>query len=273
MLINAAKRDAYTKVVAYLRGKDFQQQMVTTTLRRSINPDVQNVDTPGQAQALVELSFPAKREVVDAILSTFDDTLRLPTDSTFILDQSGSMAGPRIDGLRTAMLGLAGADLSLSGRFVRFHNRERIFLLPFTEKPGSLEGFDMGNDGQSNTKALVDLTNRINNLQADGGTAIYDSLSQAYQQAMLRQHNDPSRFYSLVLMTDGENNAGMSSGQFTEWYKSLSPADKNIKVFAVIFGEADPGELQRIAELTGGRSFDSRKSSLQSIFKEIRGYQ
>jgi Ca-activated chloride channel family protein len=41
----------------------------------------------------------------------------------------------------------------------------------------------------------------------------------------------------------------------------------------VIFGEADPRELQRVAELTGGRSFDSRKSSLQSIFKEIRGYQ
>jgi len=40
-----------------------------------------------------------------------------------------------------------------------------------------------------------------------------------------------------------------------------------------VFGEARPDELQRLADLTGGRTFDSRKSSLQAIFKEIRGYQ
>lgn len=271
MLLNQAKRDAYTKVVTYLRDKEFQQQMATTTLRRPVNPDVQVAGAP--TQPLVELSFPAKLEVIDAILSAFDDNLRLPTDSTFVLDQSGSMDGERISGLKKAMLGLSGADSSISGRFARFHNRERIFLLPFTETPGATEQFDMGADERSNRATLKHIAERVNGLQAGGGTAIYDSLMQAYREALVRRHADGARFYSVVLMTDGENNNGATVDDFVNWYGQLPESDKGIKVFAVIFGEADPRELQRVAELTGGRSFDSRKSSLQSIFKEIRGYQ
>jgi Ca-activated chloride channel family protein len=271
MLVNPAKRDAYTKVVTYLRGKEFQQEMATTTLRRPVNPDVQSVDAP--AQALVELSFPGKLAVIDAILSAFDNNLRLPTDSTFVLDQSGSMNGVRINGLKAAMLGLSGADSSISGRFARFRNRERIFLLPFSSSPEPTERFDMGADEKSNQDTLRRVTERVNGLRADGGTAIYDSLMQAYREAAERRRADLSRFYSVVLMTDGENTAGMKSEDFVRWYSQLPESDKGIKVFSVIFGEAAPGELKRIAELTGGRSFDSRKTSLQAIFKEIRGYQ
>lgn len=271
MLVNKAKREAYTKVVNYLRGKEFQQEMTTTTLRKPINPDVQFTDLP--TQTLVELSFPAKLAVIDAILTAFDNNLRLPTDSTFVLDQSGSMNGPRIENLKSAMLGLSGADTSISGRFARFRNRERIFLLPFDSLPSKTERYDMGMDEQSNRQTLDSITGRVNQLSANGRTAIYDALMQAYREAMERRRGDASRFYSLVLMTDGENTSGVSVDAFISWYTQLPASDKGIRVFPVIFGEANPRELQRIAELTGGRSFDSRKSSLPSIFKEIRGYQ
>jgi Ca-activated chloride channel family protein len=271
MLVNPAKRDAYTKVVAWLRDKEFQQAMATTTLRRPVNPDVPVEDQP--IQAMVELNFPARLAVIDKILASFDNDLRLPTDSTFVLDQSGSMQGERIDGLKAAMLGLSGADASTSGRFARFRNRERIFLLPFSSRPGSTERFDMGNDDSSNQSTLKEVTARVNALNADGGTAIFDSLKQAYGEAMQRRRDDPSRFYSIVLMTDGINTSGGSLDTFMEWYGQLPAADKGIKVFPVIFGEADPQALRTIADLTGGRSFDSRKTSLKIIFKEIRGYQ
>jgi Ca-activated chloride channel family protein len=271
MLVNPAKRAAYDKVVAYLRDKPFQQAMATATLRRPVNADVQTPDQP--AQALVELPFPAKLAVVDAILASFDNDLCLPTDSTFVLDKSGSMYGSRIADLQTAMLGLSGADASISGRFARFRNRERICLLPFSSFPEGLTTFDMGADGSSNGAALKDVTQHIQDLRADGGTAIYDSLRQAYAAAIARRHADPARFYSVVLMTDGENSSGANLADFTRWYDSLPAGDKGIKLFPIVFGEADQGEMQRLAELTGGRSFDSRKSNLQAIFKEVRGYQ
>lgn len=271
MLINPAKREAYDKLVAYLRGADFQQAMTTATLRRPVNPDVHVADAP--SQPLVELAFPAKLSVVDAILTAFDNHLRLPTDSTFVLDKSGSMAGDRIQGLKTALLGLSGADATISGRFARFRNRERIFLLPFSDSFGATERFDMGEIATTNQATLKRLAERVNALRADGGTAIFSATQQAYADAAQRRRGDPARFYSIVVMTDGLNNGGIKAAEFASWYQQLPSADKGIKVFPVLFGEANPAELQSLAELTGGRTFDSRKSSLQAIFKEIRGYQ
>jgi Ca-activated chloride channel family protein len=271
MLVQPAKRAAYDKVVAYLRGAEFQKSMTAQTLRRPVNPDVPAPDAG--PQALVELPFPAKLAVVDAILAAFDNQLRLPTDSTFVLDQSGSMENERIASLKTAMLGLSGADASLSGRLTRFRNRERIFLLPFSDKFGSVERFDMGDNATANQSTMASLSERVNALQANGGTAIFSATRQAYQETAQRRRSDPQRFYSIVIMTDGVNNKGISVDEFSAWYDQLAAPDKGIKLFPVLFGEANPTELQRLAELTGGRTFDSRKSSLQSIFKEIRGYQ
>jgi len=271
MLVQPAKRAAYDKVVAYLRGVDFQKSMTAQTLRRPVNPDVPAPDAG--PQALVELPFPAKLAVVDAILAAFDNQLRLPTDSTFVLDQSGSMENERIASLKTALLGLAGADASISGRLSRFRNRERIFLLPFSDVFGAVERFDMGDNPTANQSTMASLSNRVNALQANGGTAIFSATRQAYQEAAQRRRSDPQRFYSIVIMTDGINNKGMNVDEFAAWYGQLEAPDKGIKLFPVVFGEARPDELQRLAELTGGRTFDSRKSSLQAIFKEIRGYQ
>lgn len=271
MLINPAKRDAYDKVVAYLRDKPFQQAMATATLRRPVNPDVQAPSLP--AQALVELPFPAKLAVVDAILASFDNDLRLPTDSTFVLDESGSMQGERIEALRSAMLGLSGADATISGRYARFRNREHIAILPFSSRPGTLEHFEMGADAASNQATLAQVTTRVQALYAHDGTAIYDSLRTAYAAVVRRRAADPARFYSVVLMTDGENSSGSDFDDFVKWYQALPPQAKGIKIFPIVFGEADQSEMEQIAALTGGRSFDSRKTSLQSIFKEVRGYQ
>lgn len=271
MLINPAKRDAFNKVVAHLRSGDFQRAMATSTLRRPVNPDVQVADVP--PQPLVELAFPAKLAVVDAILTAFDNQLRLPTDSTFVLDQSGSMDGERLQGLKTAMLGLSGADATISGRFTRFRNRERIYLLPFNELYAATERFDMGDNSPANQTTLNTLSQRVSELQADGNTAIFSATRQAYTEAAQRRRGDPSRFYSIVVMTDGLNNRGIDVAEFADWYHHLPATDRGIKIFPVLFGEANPAELQQLAELTGGRIFDSRKNSLQAIFKEIRGYQ
>jgi Ca-activated chloride channel family protein len=40
-----------------------------------------------------------------------------------------------------------------------------------------------------------------------------------------------------------------------------------------LFGEGNAEELKQLADLTGGRLFDSRSVALATVFKEIRGYQ
>ncbi len=113
----------------------------------------------------------------------------------------------------------------------------------------------------------------MNGLQAGGGTAIYDALEHAFTLAGAAKAVDPNRFYSVVLMTDGENNSGADADGFQHWYTTASPEIRSIKCFAVIFGEASPAELNAVANLTGGTTFDARSASLPVVFKEIRGYQ
>jgi Ca-activated chloride channel family protein len=77
----------------------------------------------------------------------------------------------------------------------------------------------------------------------------------------------------VVLMTDGENNRGLTQPEFEDWYRSQGNSVRGIPVFPILFGEGNPEELRRLADLTGGRLFDSRSNTLAAVFKEIRGYQ
>jgi Ca-activated chloride channel family protein len=46
-----------------------------------------------------------------------------------------------------------------------------------------------------------------------------------------------------------------------------------VPVFTILFGDGNVDEMQRVAELTGGRSFDARGDGLAAAFREIRDYQ
>jgi len=56
-------------------------------------------------------------------------------------------------------------------------------------------------------------------------------------------------------------------------YPKLPEAARQVRVFPVLFGEADERGMKRLAEATGGRVFDGRSGSLSQVFKAIRGYQ
>lgn len=88
-----------------------------------------------------------------------------------------------------------------------------------------------------------------------------------------QQAADPDRLYSIVLMTDGENNHGDDLDGFRRAYDGLPDAVRSVAVFPVLFGEADSEEMQAVADVTGGRLFDAKSESLADIFKQIRGYQ
>lgn len=271
MLLNEGKRAEYDKLVAYLKGEAFQKAMTAATFRQTINPAFASAIPH---RDYFELAFPAKLAVVDDLLNAYQNEFRRPADSTFVVDVSGSMGdGGRIEQLRTALGGLAGGDASLSGRFSRFNDRERIAVLTFSNEVHERRQWQLGTDRNANGSILADINAFAQQLRTHGGTAIYSSVREAYEAALTRQAQDPDRVYSVVLMTDGQNNAGMSINQFQQWFASLPPQSRRIHIFAILFGEAEQKELAALTEPSGGRVFDGSKAGLQAAFKEIRGYQ
>jgi Ca-activated chloride channel family protein len=272
LLLNPDKRAQYDRVVAYLRSPAAQRRLMATTARRPALPDVP-LDGRFPKRVLVELPFPASLSVVNDLVLAYLNRLRRPAHAIFVLDLSGSMQGARIAALKQALQNLTGADTSVTGQFARFRERERITMITFSDQVLDERDFAV-EPGDGGAASLAAIRAYVDGLQTGGATAIFSATMRAYQRAADDARTlDRGAFTSVVLMTDGENNRGISSGDFLGWLAGMPDQTRAVKTFAIRFGEASPAELRRIASGTGGAMFDATQESLAQAFKEIRGYQ
>jgi Ca-activated chloride channel family protein len=273
MLLSSQRRPDYDKLVAFLRSKDFQTKMSARTLRRPVNPDATIAPSIPQ-RMLIELPFPGQASLISSLLDTFLADVRIPSSSRYLLDLSGSMQGERISDLKKAMLILASNTLTPSEHYARFQNREEVGIITFSTVPAPTVSFSMGSTPEENRKTRAAITEFVTPMEAGGNTAIYSSVQQALVElSRERSQGQQKRYYTVVLMTDGLNNRGLSQSDFVRWYRGQGASVRGIPVFPILFGEGNANELGELANLTGGKLFDSTSSSLAAVFKEIRGYQ
>jgi Ca-activated chloride channel family protein len=273
LLLNNDRRDEYTRVVDWLRQPDVQRRIMTQTSRRPAVPGIA-LDSRFGDRTLQELPFPATEQVADTLLTSYLDHYRRPTHAIYLLDVSGSMAGSRLQSLQNALRSLTGADGSLVGRFARFRDREHVTIITFNDHVVATRDFTV-TDTTPGAADLTAITSYADGLNAGGSTAIYSALTAAYDTAARSVPTDPNDLTSVVLMTDGENNTGVSADAFTADYRSRSDAVRAVHTFAILFGEGDRAQLTSIANTTDGALFDATAPgvSLANVFQEIRGYQ
>ncbi|WP_442807226.1 substrate-binding and vWA domain-containing protein [Streptomyces sp. NBC_01294] len=272
----AGARDAGRALTDYLRGPEAQKAITEQTFRRPVAAGV--APAAGlDAEKRRELPFPGSLSVADGLLASYENELRRPSRTVYVLDTSGSMSEEdRIGRLKSALTDLTGTGTSGTGQ--RFRDREEVTLLPFGSKVKKVRTHivEPGNAGP----ALDAIRGDVKALEPEGGTAVYGSLEAAYQHL---GKGGADAFTSIVLMTDGENTEGVGAKHFDSFYAALPEAQKQTPVFAVLFGDSDRKELTHITELTGGRLFDATGTgvppavagggSLAGAFEEIRGYQ
>jgi Ca-activated chloride channel homolog len=131
----------------------------------------------------------------------------------FVLDHSTSMAGLRIEGLRASFV-----TLSRAGGFDQFRVGETAVIVRFAD--AVLEEHLVTVHGAADLEELAGVLASANLVD---GTAIWSALGYA-----CRIVGDGS----VVLMTDGENNAGMSWDDLLAAWPAL-PA----RTYAVRFGD------------------------------------
>ncbi|MER6787849.1 VWA domain-containing protein [Streptomyces sp. NPDC000658] len=253
---DAATRADVKRVTDALRTAAVQRLITTRTHRRPVVasvPPAVGLDTARRR----ELPFPGSRSVADGLLDAYENELRRPSRTVYVLDTSGSMEGDRLSRLQDALTDLTGD----------FRDREEVTLMPFGSDVKSVATHVVSPADPQTGLAAIRADGE--KLRAEGGTAIYTSLEKAYDH--LGAGRDA--FTSIVLMTDGENTEGDDADDFDAFYRGLPGERRDIPVFAVLFGDSDRSQLQHIADLTGGRLFDATKGSLDGAFKEIRGYQ
>jgi Ca-activated chloride channel homolog len=241
------KRAAYDRVVNWLRTEPAQRAIMERTARRPVDPSLPRTDQLGKSLG-PSLYFPGSQQVVDTLLTAYDRAGK-GRRVVFVLDYSTSMAKlyhPSTAGTRIGALRETFATLSSVGGFDQFHLGETVTIVRFARQV--LEERTVTITGQHDLDGLRDM------LAADDltdGTAIWSALDRAYRLA------DGG---SVVLMTDGENNTGMSADDLIRAWPNRTPT------YAIQFGEADRAQLDRVGELV-----DATTSSLLEAVKKIRG--
>lgn len=266
LLLDPARRADYDRVVDWLTDTGHQKDIMRRTMRRPVDSDVPR-DERLRASVGNALYFPDDPAVLDRLLDDYGDPRRRTTDQViFLLDFSTSMRGARTEALRAAFAGLSGADPTASGKFARFHRGEVLSVVRFGGRTLAERTVTVRDRGD-----LADLDAFVAHGRYDDATAVWSALDHGYATAQRALADAPGRTVSIVLMTDGENNAGLGVAAFTDRYRARPAASRAVRTYPVYFGEADGAELRDVASLTGGRVVDARKSSLSTAFKEIRG--
>jgi Ca-activated chloride channel homolog len=262
--------DAYTRLTAYLRTSDIQRDIMRTTWRRPVVPSV-TLDSAFGSHRMFALPFPTSTDVINDLAATYAGTLRRAARTVYVIDTSGSMRGQRLTAVQAAIDQLTESDSAFASSGTALHTREQVTFLPFSTAPATAKTFDVPADDPAPT--LQAIRAYISGLSANGWTALYDALADAYQIIQRQATTDPYRITSIVLLSDGESNTGRDLAQFTDFFRGLPLNVASVPVYPVLFGESADAQMRQLAQLSGGRVFDSRTQSLTDVFAQIRGGQ
>ncbi len=204
---------------------------------------------PTQPQTILQLP---EASVIDAVQSFWEETKK-PVDLVVVMDISGSMSGEKISAARQSLI-----------EFIRLlDNQDRLEILIFSDQITELSPLTPLGEKRE------DLTRRVSGIIEGGDTRLYDVAQKAYQD--LEANGDPSHIRGVVLLTDGDDTAStLSLDDLMETIGMHSEGGDSIKMFTIAFGEdADRGVLQKIAESTGAKQYDSDPQTINKIYAEI----
>jgi Ca-activated chloride channel homolog len=112
---------------------------------------------------------------------------------------------------------------------------------------------------------------RIDETIAEGGTALYDAIDEAYDLSQARARKQPGRIHAVVVMTDGRDEH--SKLTLERLSKRFSTEDAPVKVFTISYGErADPTVLAQIAEAARGSSMKGAAETISQIYRDMAAF-
>jgi VWFA-related protein len=155
---------------------------------------------------------------------------------------------------------LIDASNSIRDRF-KFEQESAIEFLNETVRPRYDQAFVLGFDTvaeitQDFTDSTEALSRGVRAMRPGGGTALFDALYKACRDKLLSTAETGSVRRAVILVTDGDDNASHVTRE--EAIEMALRANVIVYTISTNFPAGGRGdkELQRIAEATGGRSFE-----------------
>jgi Ca-activated chloride channel family protein len=206
-----------------------------------------------QNQPRMVLEVPAY-DVMEAVIDLWKEHKK-GANITLVIDVSGSMNEEQK--LLNAKKG-ARALVSVLGP------HDKLSLLVFSSKFSWVRK-DVGMD----EKGRQEMTGEINSLLAQGETALYDSVQEAYQFAQKGQA--PDKISAVIVLTDGEDNKSKLP-TVDDLLKEIKfdPEKSPTRVFTIAYGrDASREVLKKIADATKAKTYDGDPKNVLKIFNDV----
>ncbi|MBW3079680.1 VWA domain-containing protein [Bifidobacterium sp. 81T8] len=207
------------------------------------------------ADALKTIALPSA-DVISQALTVYQTKLRKPSYTIWVVDYSGSMSGDGKDGVVGGLKAALDPNEAKQSHIEPSDGDVNI-LIPFSSTAENATRVNGTNTGE--------LLSRAESTEATGGTNIYDGLNSAL--GMLPE-NPGNYTTAIVLMTDGQSDTG-DKNYFTDQYRSRG---QDVPIFSIMFGDADPDQLNELASLSNAKVFDGRNGDLAAVFRQVKGF-
>ena len=251
------QREAAEVFEDYLLAEPQQRLSVTYGFRPS-DPslplstplDLQHGVDPTEPKTVLEVPT---AEVVVGIQELWRSEVKKPVDAVVVMDTSGSMEGRKISSARSSLIDFI--DL--------MDDRDRLQVILFSDEMITLtELSPLGEKRQ-------EVRTRVSGVIEGGDTKLYSAVEFAYRE--LEAKGDPDHIRAIVVLTDGQDTASpITLPQLTARIGAQSESGDATKIFTIAFGSgADRNTLQEIAEITGGKQYDSDPATIGEIYAEI----
>jgi|GEM_PF-285225 len=259
--VSAEEKAAVNKVIEAWRSPPYQQIATNLGLRAG---------TPGiplgakitpefgvNPQATYDSYRPPQPEVVDAMLKSWQEVTKRPSQVVVVVDTSGSMKGEKMSTVQNTLLNYIN----------KLGPKEKIAVISFSNEirpPFIIEGTP---EGKAKGVAFV------GGLVANGGTNLYDAILTA--RNWLQKNRAPNAINAVLVLTDGEDSGSKISldklGE--EIKKSGFSSDERLAFFTIGYGndgEFNAKALQKVAELNAGYYSKGDPASIGKIMDNLQ---
>ena len=212
----------------------------------------------GDTKHIVKDAASTSTTPIDSALNVYQTALRKPSWTIWVVDYSGSMSGEGKNGVVKGLNAALDPDQAKKS-YIEPASGDVNILIPFeteAHRPVKATG-----------TSTSDLLHEADATDASGGTDIYEGLLSALDE--LPSESEASQYTTaIVLMTDGRSNSDHQD-EFESAYKSRG---RDLPIFSIMFGDADPSQLKSLATLSNAKVFDGRSGDLAAVFRQVKGF-
>jgi len=257
------QRDAYYAFTRYLVSVEAQKLVLVSGFRPvSLAIDLQGDGSPFKSNPSVNALQPKTTLQIPAysvvqVIEDYRSYIKKPTNVILVVDTSGSMNDAnKLPKVKTALLKFIA---NINGK------KDRLGLIDFSDHIKYSSGVEL-----VTADYMDNLTGRIQKMQAEGNTAVLDSVLEAYNQ--LSDLNDSQAINAIVVMTDGKENASVNTN-LDELTHTISSGKAPVVVFSIAFGkDADTQLMEKLASATNGQFRQADSFNIEDLYKIISTY-